>query len=175
MFEKVCGLAIKNSVIVTTRWDVVGNERSVELEQELVAGQQYFKPLCRAGANIFGHDNTRGSAQRVVHKLLNNNPVVLQIQEELETGMTLEQTAAGSQLRADLDAEVSKPRAEIRKVREEMKVKDEAWRDELAKLKNDMTRLTASNEQLKKMPYVPLIISMISGALLVVLLASLAA
>jgi hypothetical protein len=106
----------------------------------------------------------------VVHKLLNNNPVVLQMQEELETGMTLEQTAAGSQLRADLDAEVSKPRAEMKKVREEMRAKDEAWQDELAKLKEDMTRLTASNEQLKKLPYVPLMVGIVSGGLLVVLL-----
>jgi hypothetical protein len=29
MFEKVCGLALKNVVIVTTRWDVVGNDRAI--------------------------------------------------------------------------------------------------------------------------------------------------
>jgi hypothetical protein len=31
---------IKNAVIVTTRWDVVGNERAVDLEQELVTGRR---------------------------------------------------------------------------------------------------------------------------------------
>jgi hypothetical protein len=162
MFEKVCGLALKNAVIVTTRWDVVGNERAVELEQELVTGEQYFKPLCEAGANTFGHDNTRGSAERVMRKLLSNNPIVLQMQEELAAGMTLEQTAAGSQLSADLDALIMNHEAEMKKVLEEMQdainAKDEAWQrelsDELAKFKEDMTRSFASKEQLKKPMYV---------------------
>jgi hypothetical protein len=97
LFQKVCGLALKNTVIVTTHWDVIGNDRAVELEQELVMGERYFKPLCDAGANTFGHDNTRASAQRVMYKLLNNNPIVLQKQEELKmTGMTLEQTPDGA-------------------------------------------------------------------------------
>jgi hypothetical protein len=56
VFDKVRGLALKNAVVVTTRWDVVGNEKAVELEQGLVTGQRYFKPLCEAGANTFGHD-----------------------------------------------------------------------------------------------------------------------
>jgi flagellar biosynthesis chaperone FliJ len=164
MFEKVCGLALKNVVIVTTRWDREGNERAVRLQQELVKGERYFKPLCDAGASTFGHDNTRGSAQRVVDKLLSNNPIVLQMQEELETGMTLEQTAAGSQLSAELDAIIKKHEAEMKKMREEMegvrKAKDEVWQKcqelngELAKLKGDVAKLIASKEQLKRPPYV---------------------
>jgi hypothetical protein len=94
MFQKVCGLALKNVVLVTTRWDVVGDERAVELEQGLVTGLRYFKPLCDAGATTFGHNNTCASARRIMDKLLNNNPMALQIQEELRTGMKLEQTAS---------------------------------------------------------------------------------
>jgi predicted phage gp36 major capsid-like protein len=93
----------------------------------------------------------------VIYKLLGNNPVVLQMQEELETGMTLEQTAAGSQLSADLDASIMEHEAEMNKVLEEMEdamnAKDEAWQrersDELAKLKEDMTRSFASKERLR--------------------------
>jgi hypothetical protein len=156
MFEKVCGLALKNAVIVTTRWDAVGDERAVELEQELVTGQRFFKPLCDAGASTFGHNNTRGSAQRVINKLLNNNPIVLQMQEELnEPGVTLEQTSAGSQLSEDLGALIKKHDAEMKQVREEMEeamnAKDKAWqkerRDELAKLKEDETRATESTHR----------------------------
>jgi hypothetical protein len=164
MFEKVCGLALKNAAIVTTRWDAVGDERAVELEQELVTGPRYFKPLCDAGANTFGHNNTRGSAQRVMNKLLNNNPIVLQMQEELkEPGVTLEQTSAGSQLSNDLAAMIKKHEAEMKKVREEMeeavKAKDKALqkelRDELEKLKEDKAKAAESKEGLKKPPYVP--------------------
>jgi hypothetical protein len=62
MLKKFCGSALKNVVIVTTRWDMVGNEKAIELEQELVTGERYFKPLCDAGASTFGHDNTLISA-----------------------------------------------------------------------------------------------------------------
>jgi hypothetical protein len=80
MFQNICGLALKNAAIVTTHWDVVGDERAVDVEQELMTGERYFAPLCRAGAVTFGHNNTRASAQRVVYRLLNNTPIVLQIQ-----------------------------------------------------------------------------------------------
>jgi hypothetical protein len=162
MFEKVCGLALKNTVIMTTHWDVVGNERAVESQQVLVTGQQYFKPLCDAGASTFGHDNTHASAQQVMNKLLSNNPIVLQMQEELKAGMTLEQTAAGSQLSAHLDALRKKHEAEMKKLREEMedamRAKDDAWKkelnDELAKLREDRAKLMEDMEQLKNRPYV---------------------
>jgi hypothetical protein len=164
MFEKVCGLALKNAAIVTTHRDVVGDERAVGLEQELVTGARFFKPLCDAGASTFGHNNTRGSAQRVIDKLLNNNPIVLQMQEELnEPGVTLEQTSAGSQLSEDLGALIKKHDTEMKKVREEMeeamKAKDKAWqkelKDELAKLKEDNAKAAKSKEALKNPPYVP--------------------
>jgi gas vesicle protein len=156
MFQRVCGSALKNAVLVTTCWDVVGDEKAVDLEQQLVKDELRFKPLCNAGATPFGHNNTRGSARRIMNKLLNNNPIVLQMQEELETGMTLEETAAGAELSADLSATIKKHKAEIKKLREEMKearkAKDRAWQkelnDELARLKENVERLAASKEQL---------------------------
>ena len=161
MFQNVCGPALENAVIVTTRWDVVGNKRAAELQQELIEGERYFKPLCDAKATTHGHDNTHASAQQVMNKLLDNTPIVLQIQEELaKPGATLEQTAAGAQLSADLDALTKKQEAEMKKVREEMKdaakANDETWKkeldDELARLKEDMERSTASKRQLKQPP-----------------------
>ena len=165
MFENVCGLALKNAAVVTTHWDVVGSDRAVELERQLVTDKRYFKPFRRAGASFFGHDNTRTSARRVMNRLVNKNPMVLKIQYELaEPGVTLEQTAAGSQLSADLDALIKKHEVEMKKLRDEMdealKAKDEASRkeldDALAKLREDMRRTTESREQLKRPPYVPL-------------------
>jgi hypothetical protein len=165
MFEKVCGLALKNAAIVTTRWDMVGDDRAIELEQELVTGERYFAPLCRAGAVTFGHNNTPASALRVMYKVLNNTPIVLQIQEELaKPGATLEQTAAGSQLSTDLDAMIKRHEKEMKKLREEIagaiKAKDKDLQneldDELAKRKEEVERSQASKEQLKKPPYVPL-------------------
>ena len=165
MFQNVCGLALQNTAIVTTYWDVVGEERAVELEKELVTSQRYFKPLCDAGAATFGHDNTRESAQQVMNMLLEKNPMVLQIQEELSNpGVTLAQTAAGSQLSVDLDAIIKGHEEEIRKMRKEMQdaleARNNAWQKELiseiAKLKEDVKKVTDGREQLKQPPYVPL-------------------
>jgi len=146
---------------VTTRWDEAGNDRAVELERELMMGERYFKPLRRAGARMFSHDNTSASARRVVNMLLNNDPAPLQMQIELaRPGATIEQTAAGSQLNTDLDAIAKKHNAEMKKVREEMeeaaKAKDQAWQkelnDELAMLREDAKRNAESKEQLRQLP-----------------------
>jgi hypothetical protein len=135
MFEKLCGLALENAVLVTTHWDEVDEERAVELEQQLVTDEQYFKPLCDAGATTFGHNNTRVSARRVMNKVHNNIPIALQMQEELDEGKALEETAAGSELSAELSAAIKKHKTEMKKLREEMegamKAKDRAWQKKL--------------------------------------------
>jgi hypothetical protein len=175
LLENICGpAALKNVVIVTTRWDVVGEEKSVKLAEELVTGERYFKPLCDAGASTFGHDNTPISAWLVMYKLLiNDSAIVFRIQEELAAGMTLEQTAAGSQLGADLDAIIKKHKAKIKKMHEEMeeaaKAKDEDWQKELnvelAKLKGDMKRATKSKGYLNRRSYVPVFFDLYTTSL----------
>jgi hypothetical protein len=162
MFEKLCGSALKNAVLVMTHLDKVGDERVVDLERQLVTGEEYFKPLCDAGATTFGHNDTPASAQRVMNKLLNNTPMVLQIQEELKAGKTLEETAAGSLLGADLSALIKKHEAELKKLHEELqeaiKAGDKAWQrdvtDSIAESEGTVKRSTASKEHLKKPPYV---------------------
>jgi chromosome segregation ATPase len=157
-------LALKNVAIVTTRWDMVGDDRAAALEQELVTGERYFAPLCRAGAVTFGHNNTPASSLRVMSKLLNNTPIVLQIQEELaKPGATLEQTAAGSQLSTDLDAMIKKHEKEMKRLREEIADAIKASQNEarqlrqrLAILEEQVERSRASKKHLKKPPYVPL-------------------
>ncbi|KAI0292815.1 hypothetical protein BC826DRAFT_1105405 [Russula brevipes] len=163
MFEKVCGLALKNAVLVTTRWDVVGEAKAVNLEQELVGGktgEKYFAPLCRAGAVTFGHNDAAASALRVMYKLL-NNPIVLQIQDELaKPGATLGQTAAGSQLNTDHGAIIKRQEKMIRRLLEDkaeaIKANDKDWQkdldDQLAKRKEQVERSEATQEQLKKPP-----------------------
>jgi hypothetical protein len=160
MFEKLCGTALKNAVLLTTHRDKVGDEAAVDLERQLVTGEKYFKPLCDAGATTFGHNDTRASAQRVMNKLLDNTPIVLHMQEELKAGMTLEGTAAGSLLSADLGAQIKEHEAELKKLREELedaiKAGDKVWQkdvtDSIGESEETVKRSTASREQLKKPP-----------------------
>jgi hypothetical protein len=160
MFQRVCGLALENAVIVTTCWDMVGDERAAQLQEQLVTGEEYFKSLCDVGATPFGHNNTPESARRIAVKLLTKIPMVLQMQEELKAGKTLEETEAGSQLSGDLSALIKKHEAEMKKLREEMEdameARDKAWQKELngmiAGLMEDVKRYTAGKEQLKQPP-----------------------
>jgi len=122
-----------------------------------VNGKRYFKPLCEAGSTMFRHNNTRETALSVMDLLLKNNPIVLQIQEELsKPGATLEQTTAGSQLSADLSATIKKLEEKIKNMQKDMedviKAKDQAWQkrldDELAKF----ARLNEEKDKLMEPP-----------------------
>jgi hypothetical protein len=165
MFHRVCGVALENAALVTTRWDVIGDERAVDLEQELVKGGKYFKPLCDAGAVPYGHNNTRASALRIMNMVLNKTPIVLQIQEELtKEGLTIGETAAGGQLNMDQEAMEKKHEKAMENLRLEkedaIKANDEEWQEkldgEVEKRQKLVKKLQESKEQLKKPPYVPL-------------------
>ena len=67
MFRKLCGEdALKNVVVVTTRWDGVpekDRERVERRENELMnTPGKFFQPLIAAGGQFLRHDDTEGSA-----------------------------------------------------------------------------------------------------------------
>ena len=146
---------------MTTYWDAVPYSKAVDLERQLVNGERYFKPLCEAGSTIFRHNNTRETALPVMDLLLKNNPMVLQIQEELsKPGATLEQTTAGSQLSADLSATIKKLEEKIKIMQKEMEdvtiANDKAWQKRLDDELANFARLNEAKAKLKKPPYAPL-------------------
>jgi hypothetical protein len=162
MFKQVCGeAALKNAVLLITHCDKVG-DKAVKMEQQLVTSEKYFKPLCDFGATPFRHNDEPASAQQVMIKLLTNIPIPPQLQEDVRAGKTLEETAAGNLLGADLSDTIKKHGAKIKKLREELqeaiKAGDKSLQkeltDEIAELEETVKRLTASKEHLKQPPYV---------------------
>ena len=155
MFQKLCGEdALKNVVVVTTRWDdVPGKDRETmeNRENELMKTPgKFFQPLTAAGGQFLRHDNTEGSAQRIVERFLKNHPIALQIQIEMHDGKTLEETAAGSELAAELKKLVDKHGKEMKNLNEEMVVaiaeKDEALKKELEAERSKMQKEIAKWE-----------------------------
>jgi hypothetical protein len=96
MFEKVCNLELKNTFIVTTFWDVVGNDKGAELEQQLVTNEQYFKSHCDAGATTFNHNNTPAIARRFTYQHLERIPINSQMQTQDDAREGGSSVAAGS-------------------------------------------------------------------------------
>jgi len=121
MFKSLCGSeSLKNVIIVTTRWDLIDEAEGGRREEELMSDPDFFQPLIDAGARTLRHDNTLRSAQSIMAHLLDNNPIALQIQVEISEGKRLEDTAAGSEIRALKAkhlAEVRNLRAELEKMK----------------------------------------------------------
>jgi hypothetical protein len=153
MFRKLCGDdALKNVVVVTTRWDDVqekDREAMGKREKELMQTPgKFFEPLISAGGRFLRHDNTIGSARRITETFLTNDPTPLQIQLEMHGGKTLEETAAGSELAAEMKKLMDKHNSEMKNLKEEMAeaiaAKDEALKKELEaeviKMQEQMTK-----------------------------------
>ncbi|KAF8136874.1 hypothetical protein K438DRAFT_1508351, partial [Mycena galopus ATCC 62051] len=125
MFRKLCGDdALKNVVVVTTRWDdVQEKDRGAmgEREKELMETPgQFFEPLIAAGGRFLRHDNTAGSARRIMEVFLEKDPIALQIQLEMRDGKKLEETAAGSELVAEMKKLMDKHTSEMKDLKAEM-------------------------------------------------------
>ena len=159
MFRKLCGEdALENVVVVTTRWDDVPEEDRETMEKrenELMRTPgKFFQPLIAAGGQFLRHDNTEGSAGRIVETFLKNHPIALQIQIEMSNGKTLEETAVGSELAAELKKLGDKHSKEMKNLKEEMTVaiaeKDEALKKELEAERSKMEEEIAKWEKQKK-------------------------
>ncbi|KAF8212916.1 P-loop containing nucleoside triphosphate hydrolase protein, partial [Mycena galopus ATCC 62051] len=144
MFRKLCGdEAMKNVVVVTTRWDDVQTDRGAmeAREKELMdTPGKFFQPLIALGARYLRHDNTDASARRIMKALLENQPIPLKVQAEMREGKTLEETAAGAALGAEMKALIDKHSAEMKELKEEM-VKAIAAKDEASKKELEAERL----------------------------------
>ncbi|KAF8130060.1 P-loop containing nucleoside triphosphate hydrolase protein, partial [Mycena galopus ATCC 62051] len=149
MFRKLCGDdALKNVIIVTTRWDDVQEEDRGAMEKR-------EKGLLIAGGDRFlRHDNTTDSARRIMEAFLEKDPIALQIQIEMRDGKTLEETAAGSELAAEMKKLMDKHRSEMKDLKAEMveaiAAKDEAWKKGLETERTKMQQEMAKWEEQKK-------------------------
>ncbi|TDL13236.1 hypothetical protein BD410DRAFT_823264 [Rickenella mellea] len=101
LFRKLCGdNAMKNVAIVTTRWDCVQPDVGKSRELELTNNDAFFKPVLDLGAKMMRHQpQTPDGTQAILRRLIKNQPVALQIQEELvDRQLHLSQTMAGAEL-----------------------------------------------------------------------------
>ncbi|KAF8345738.1 P-loop containing nucleoside triphosphate hydrolase protein [Amanita rubescens] len=161
MFQKLCGVdALKNVIVVTTRWDDVqekDREATERREEELMKTKgMFFEPIIAAGGRFLRHDNTIESARRTMDQLVDKEPIPLQIQIEMRDGKKVEETTAGIELRAEMNKLIEKHANEMKNLIEEMEEaiaeKDEELRKELeaeqTRLQKDIEKWEAEKKRL---------------------------
>ena len=142
MFRKLCGeLTLKNVVLVTNMWGIDSQDINESREKEL--SDKFLKSVLDKGSQMVRHHNTTESAHDIIRRIVENHPVVLQIQRELvDEGKDISNTAAGETINQELKELISKHQAELKDLREEMtqalKEKDGEMKQKLEETKRDL-------------------------------------
>ena len=148
LFKQLCGDgSLRNVCIATTNWGGVSKEVGDKRELELRESPNLFKPLIDEGAQLARHDKDITSARSIVNFLIHKDPTKLQIQIELDAGMSLENTSTGAGLREEILALKTKQETELLALREEM---EEATREKHAELLAELEEERQKREAQKK-------------------------
>ena len=122
MMKQLCGAdSLQNVVLATTMWEKVTIKEGLRREAELE--QTYWKDLIDGGATVARITTQSGNeAQSLVKSLLKNTPTSTRLQEELNSGLSLVQTAAGIEIREEMAKLEQKLKAEHQVEIEELRI-----------------------------------------------------
>ena len=101
-------------------------ERQKQLEQGYTdrAGkpqQGFWQIYIQNGARAMRHDGSIGSAKSIVNNIITcSTPIYVQIQDEVQAGKGLSQTAAGQALVSDLEKTAERMKEELTNLKEEL-------------------------------------------------------
>ena len=127
------GKALQNVAIMTNMWGKVTTEVGTSREEELASS--FFKPALDKGAQLLRHSDTIESAHDIIRTVLRNRQVTLQIQEEMvDHQKRVSDTAAGKELRRELDEQAGKRQVQLQELQEMLsrtEAEDEETRQEL--------------------------------------------
>lgn len=119
MFTRLCGPeAIKNVILITTKWDELSSEGIGRLRESQLKGE-HWRHMVDMGSRIHRFDGTQRSARRIVNYILAKQPIdAVQIQTELvQIGDLLAETEAGRTLRYTLQELLKMQKAMSTKMR----------------------------------------------------------
>ncbi|KAK2466556.1 hypothetical protein APHAL10511_001418 [Amanita phalloides] len=157
MFRNLCGTkAYENVVVLTTFWDKVSSEQGNQREEQLKA--KFFKDLVEGHARFMRHNLTLESARDVLRHISTLDATNVQIQEEIRVeGKKLEDTAAGSVHREEVERIIAEHKVEMAGLKDELETMRNAnstlrqeLEEERAILEQKLARLEAERVELKK-------------------------
>jgi len=122
MFKKLCGAkGLSCVVLATTMWSQVTPEEGERREKELISKQEFWGEMIKQGSAVMRQDRAEVSAIQIVQYILKKRRrMVLDIQEEMASGKTLDETSAGRELEAELERIRKQHEVEMRELREDM-------------------------------------------------------
>lgn len=104
MFRKLCGDdCLQNVTLVTTMWDELlrqpgGEACGQEREDELLMTRAFWGAMRAAGARTLRYDGSRERAIQIVQDMLEQEKMDLDIQKEMDQGITIAETKAGQKV-----------------------------------------------------------------------------
>jgi hypothetical protein len=122
MFKKLCGAqGLSCVVLATTMWSQVTPEEGERRESELISNQGLWGEMIQQGSTVMRQDRAEVSAIQIIQYILNKpHRMVLDIQEEMASGKTIDETSVGRELEAELQRMRKKYEAEMKEMREDM-------------------------------------------------------
>ena len=119
IFRELCGeTSLKNVVLVTNMWSEVPHDVGEARERELAS--KFLKPALDKGAQMIRNHDNEQSAHDIIRRIMNNHPVVLQIQRELvDEHRDIANTAASDAVNAELAEAARRHEAELKRAEEE--------------------------------------------------------
>jgi len=158
IFSELCGERnFANVRIVTTDWDGVDEYEGEAREKAL--SKRYFNHLIDGGAKMFRHDGALDSAQSIVSGLIEQPPVTLKMQEELDTGRALGNTSAGAVVMREMKEMQKKHEVWMQTLKDEMEQESKDMRDHLEaehrKLVKRMAQIQEDSKRLEETRLAP--------------------
>lgn len=157
MFRQLCGdEPLKNVVLATTCWGTAERsgdmEKAVANEEQLRTDSLFWQPMLKRGSEMLRFEDTRDSAIEIITKLVNKQPIVLQIQSELvDEDKDLIDTTAGAAVNEEikkLEEKYKKDIADVQaELREALESRDHELEVILEESKADLERLRDENRR----------------------------
>jgi len=146
IFSELCGERnFANVRIVTTDWDGVDEYEGEAREKAL--SKRYFKHLIDGGAKMFRHDGALDSAQSIVSGLIEQPPVTLKMQEELDTGRALGNTSAGAVIMREMKEMQKEHEMRMQTLKDEMEQESKDVRDQLEAERQELVKRMAQIQE----------------------------
>jgi hypothetical protein len=134
IFQKICGAkALKNVILVTTRWGEVDQAQGAERERELRS--QFWKYMLGHGSTMMRYHGDQDSAVTIASQLLQKSTIVLELQRELvDEKKNLDQTSAGAYVNDNIEEMKrahAKEMADLEQLRRDLLASDREMRKQV--------------------------------------------
>ncbi|KAH8800297.1 hypothetical protein F5884DRAFT_757908 [Xylogone sp. PMI_703] len=138
-------------------WSYVPPEDGERREKELISNKDFWGEMVNQGSKVMRQDQDEVSAIGIIQYIIGQRRrVVLDIQEEMASGKTLDETSAGRELEAEIERMRKRHEADMRDLREEMmdaqRTNDKKAQEEIAAIRAELQKkLDQDREDIERM------------------------